>query len=102
MGSEMCIRDSLRKEDAALFKRASQYSAPTKRNVEEQQRLKNLGLLPGATSSDAEAPGSRTLVKRRARLMAQTRLATMFPRELRAPTLTPPAKGWPQYTPQDE
>lgn len=94
--------EDLRKEDAALFKRASQYSAPTKRNVEEQQRLKNLGLLPGTTSSDAEAPGSRTLVKRRARLMAQTRLATMFPRELRAPTLTPPAKGWPQYTPQDE
>ena len=92
----------LRQEDAALFKHAAQYSAPTKRNVEEQERLKKLGLTPGSAGNEAEAPGSRTIVKRRARVMAQTRLATMFPRELRAPTLTPPTKGWPPYTPQDE
>ncbi|PKI84853.1 aconitate hydratase [Malassezia vespertilionis] len=91
----------LQRTDRALFKRADQYSAPTKRNVEEQQHLAARGLLPGGPSAEGEAPGSRTLAKRRARLMAQTRLSTLFPRELRPPTLTPPAKGWPAYTPQD-
>lgn len=95
------VRD-LRSEDAALFKQAAQYSAPTKRNVEEQERLKKLGLAQQGNAAEGEAPGSRTVAKRRARLMAQTRLPTLFPRELRAPTLTPPTKGWPSYTPQDE
>jgi len=89
----------LRAEDAALYKHALHYSAPTKRNEEEQARLRRLGL---EAAGEDEAAGSRTLAKRRARLMAQTRLSTMFPREMRPPTLTPPSSGWPKYMPPEE
>ncbi|WFD41624.1 aconitate hydratase [Malassezia psittaci] len=92
----------LYKEDSALFEQAKQYSAPNKRNFEEQERLNKLGLSPGANAAEGEAVGSRTLAKRRARIMAQTRLPSLFPRELRAPTMTPPTRGWPKYTPSDE
>ena len=97
----------LRKTDTALWKRANEYVGPTKRNMEELHRLRRMGLAQqgagaGGASADGEAPGSRMLAKRRARLMARTRLATLFPRELRAPTMTPPAKGWPAYRPDKE
>ena len=97
----------LRKTDTALWKRANEYVGPTKRNMEELHRLRRMGLAQqgagaGGASADGEAPGSRMLAKRRARLMARTRLATLFPRELRAPTMTPPAKGWPAYRPDEE
>lgn len=93
----------LRKEDHALFRAALQRSAPTKRNAEEQERLQRLGLhRASAESTTGEAPGSRTLSKRRARVMARTRLPTLFPRELRAPTLTPPSRGWPKHVPSEE
>ncbi|WFD22873.1 aconitate hydratase [Malassezia equina] len=93
---------SLKQDDRALWKQAVQYAGPTKRNADEQQRLRKLGLSMHAESADGEAPGSRLLAKRRARLMARTRLATLFPRELRAPTLTPPTQGWPAYVPDEE
>ncbi|WFD27065.1 aconitate hydratase [Malassezia nana] len=91
----------LRADDRALWKQAVLYAGPTKRHAEEQQRLRQLGLAHGA-SAEGEAPGSRLLAKRRARLMARTRLPTLFPRELRAPTLTPPTRGWPAYVPDEE
>ena len=93
---------SLYEDDRALWKQAVQYAGPTKRHADEQQRLRNLGLAMRAEAAEGDAPGSRLLAKRRARLMARTRLATLFPRELRAPTLTPPAHGWPAYVPDEE
>ncbi|WFD30028.1 aconitate hydratase [Malassezia sp. CBS 17886] len=93
----------LKQEDARLFDAAAQTSAPTKHNADEQKKLAQRGLLPGARAgADGDAAGSRTLSKRRARMMAQTRLPTLFPRELRAPTLTPATRGWPTYAEEEE
>ncbi|KAL4401151.1 aconitate hydratase [Malassezia pachydermatis] len=92
----------LKAEDASLWKQALQYAGPTKRNAEEQARLQRMGLAMNDAAKEGEAPGSRMMAKRRARLMARTRLATLFPRELRAPTITPPLKGWPAYVADEE
>ena len=94
--------EDLRRTDTTLWKRANEYSSPTKRNAEEQQRLAHLGLSQQASADGGEVAGSRMLAKKRARLMARTRLATLFPRELRAPTMTPPTRGWPSYAPDEE
>lgn len=92
---------SLRAEDRALWQQAVQRAGPTKRNAEELTRLKRLGLLARGAADDGEKRESSVKVRRRQRLMARTRLSTMFPREMRAPMVTPPLKGWPAYVPEE-
>lgn len=90
----------LRETDAQLYAAAIYRTSPTRRNEAEQERIERLGLRPGAAAGDAG--NSRTISKRRARVQAQTRLETLFPRELRAGTITPPTKGWPKAVITDE
>lgn len=92
--------NDLRETDAQLYANAIYRTGPTKRNEAEQERIERLGLKPGAAAGDAG--NSRTISKRRARVMAQTRLETLFPRELRPGTITPPTKGWPKAVIIDE
>ncbi|KAK0539460.1 aconitate hydratase [Tilletia horrida] len=100
------VRD-LRETDVGLFEAARYRVQFGRRTPEEQKRLIELGIVspphaPSATAGGADGEGagaSRGISAETRRIVraeaARRRLLGLFPREMRAPTLTPSRKGWP-------
>ncbi|KAK0558063.1 aconitate hydratase [Tilletia horrida] len=104
------VRD-LRETDANLFEAARYRVQMGRRTPEEQRRLIELGIIPSSTSAASKTSASSTAAGGDASAMspsgvsaetrrivraeaAKRRLGGLFPREMRAPTLTPSRKGW--------
>ncbi|KAE8266937.1 hypothetical protein A4X09_0g5415 [Tilletia walkeri] len=94
------VRD-LRATDENLFEAARYRIQLGRKTPEEQRRLIELGIVPALHSSSSssegggEGRGISAETRRTVRAeSARRRLMGLFPREMRAPTLTPSRKGW--------
>ncbi|KDN47571.1 aconitate hydratase [Tilletiaria anomala UBC 951] len=99
--------DDLQRTDARLYAAATLRVASSKRTQDEMRRLRQLGLTAaGGIRPDAGGEGkggersallASPEARRRLKNEGSKRLSGLFPREWRAPTLTPSSKGWPSY-----
>lgn len=78
--------------NSRLYKAATYRVSPTKRSPAEQSLLMELGVVAKPQSNSPATPTPEQ--RRTARNMMGKRLEGMFPREMRAPTLTPPRNVW--------
>ncbi|CAD6893428.1 unnamed protein product [Tilletia controversa] len=102
------VRD-LRDTDENLFEAARYRVQLGRRTPEEQKRLIELGIAPrphvpsssSGSAEEAAGTGRGISAETRRTVRAETarrRLMGLFPREMRAPVLTPSRKGWPSAT----
>jgi homoaconitase len=90
--------DDLRHEDARLYAAATYRVGSNKRSPAEHAKMIQLGLItPPGASPRPDAPAGAE-ARRLAKLVAGgARLESLFPREFRVPTHTPPRSPWPAY-----
>lgn len=109
--AEAC--DSLRSEAPRMYERAKYRVSMSKRHPDDVQKLVDLGLMAGAPSSSSRredqeqqqlpaATMSGQEKRRRIRTILGSRIHGLVPREMRPPTWTPSAKGWPAYQRPEE
>ena len=90
--AEAC--DLLKQQAPTLFARATYRVGLSKRHPDEVEKLKQLGL---EGPKAAESGMSNQEKRRRIKSVVGGRIVGLMPREMRVPTLTPSAKGWPEF-----